>query len=169
MTPDPFAYSRAPLGKALFALLFKYRRYIDMAVRHDMAVNLETSDLRERFLAGTFPSPDWERDAYARASKRAGDLKRAMASSAKATLTFAMLGILIAVIGGSIHPRLDPDWGKVLSLTGGLLAGWATLFELGGYAETWKQQSLHELLRPVIFRAAFLPGLLFAVAGQVWL
>ena len=69
---------------------------------------------------------------------------------------------------GRVAPDRPIDIGKALSFVGGSLAAWATLFELGGYVETYGRNQLHELLHPVLFRVIFLPGLALAALGQFW-
>lgn len=162
------SYARASKSKALLCLLFSHETYLDMAVSHVMAINLEASDLRQRFEEGSFPTPGWKAKARLSADAHAKELRGGMWSALKATMAFAMAGLMLAALLGKVHPALTLDWGKALSVVGGLLAAWATLFELGGYTETNSGEALHEKLRPMFFRAAFLPGLIFATAGQLW-
>lgn len=133
-----------------------------------MAINLEAKDLRLAFDAGNFPPAGWEHEARLNAAAHAQELRRGLFSALVTTLAFAAAGFALAAILGKVHPELPWDWGKVLSVAGGLLAAWATLFELGGYSKTFSGELLHEQLRPFFFRAAFLPGLLVATAGQLW-
>lgn len=133
-----------------------------------MAINLEARDLRLAFDAGKFPPAGWEAEARLNAAVHAQELRRGVFWALATTLAFAAAGLALAVISGKVHPALPWDWGKVLSVAGGLLAAWATLFELGGYSQTFSGELLHEQLRPFFFRAAFLPGLLLATAGQLW-
>lgn len=139
-----------------------------MAVAHGMAINLEANDLRKAFDEGRFPSAGWEIRARSDADAHAKELRSGMWSALTTTLAFAVAGLMLAAVLGKVHPALPLDWGKMLSVVGGLLAAWATLFELGGYAETYSGEALHEKLRSTFFRAAFLPGLIFATAGQLW-
>lgn len=139
-----------------------------MAVSHGMAVNLEATDLRQAFDEGRFPSAGWEIGARLSADAHAKELRGGMWSALTTTLAFAFAGTILAAALGKVHPGLPLDWGKTLSVVGGLLAAWATLFELGGFTETFSGEALHEKLRPMFFRAAFLPGLIFATAGQLW-
>jgi hypothetical protein len=81
---------------------------------------------------------------------------------------FVALALVVALLFGRVAPDRPIDWAKFLSLAGGVLAGWATLFELGGYVATFSGEQLHEVVHPVLFRALFLPGLLLAGLGQVW-
>lgn len=161
-------FSRARTSSAFFCLLFKYERYLEMAVSHGMAINLEAADLRRLFDQGRFPRVGWEVEARSNADAHAKELKAGLRSSLLTTLAFAAAGIALLLALGKIHPALPPDWGKAMSMLGGLLAAWATLYELGGYTATYSGEALHEKLRPTFFRAAFLPGLIFATAGQLW-
>lgn len=139
-----------------------------MSVEHEMAVNLSSRDLQQSYERGTFPHAGWETEARVAADKHGKDLKRAMRSAMVTTVAFLAVGLALSVLSGKVHPDLPRDWGKILSVAGGFLAAWATLFELGGYDETINGEALHELVRPVFFRAAFLPGLALATAGQLW-
>lgn len=162
------AFARASSSTAFLCLLFRHEAYLDMAVSHGMAINLEANDLRKAFDEGRFPSTGWEIVARSDADAHAKELRGGMWSALTTTLAFAVAGLMLATVLGKIHPALPLDWGKMLSVAGGLLAAWATLFELGGYAETFSGEALHEKLRPMFFRSAFLPGLIFATAGQLW-
>lgn len=168
MSNTTASFARASSAKAFLCLLFRHEKYLDWAVSHGMAINLEAQDLRLAFDAGKFPPAGWEVDARLDAAVHAHELKRGLFSALATTLAFAAAGLALAAISGKVHPGLPWDWGKVLSVAGGLLAAWATLFELGGYRETFSGELLHEQLRPFFFRAAFLPGLFFATAGQLW-
>jgi hypothetical protein len=168
MTAPVGPFAEAPRAKALCCLLFSYERYLDLAVSHGMAINLKANDLRRAYDEGRFPKPGWEVEARVGADNHAKELKVGMRSAFTTTVAFAVAGLVLAAILGKVHPDLPVDWGKVMSVLGGLLAGWATLFELGGYAETFSGEALHETLRPVFFRSAFLPGLVLATAGQLW-
>jgi hypothetical protein len=168
MNPPPAAFARAAPGKALFCFVFRYQTYLDMAVEHGMAVNLARPDLRRAYEVGTFPAADWRAEARRIADENANNLKRSMQSALLTTIAFVAVGFVMAVLLGKVNPSLPRDWGKILSVIGGFLAAWATLFELGGYSETFSGEALHELLHPVFFRAAFLPGLALATVGQLW-
>ena len=168
MSKEAASFQRAKSTTAFLCFLFNRKAYLDMAVSHEMAVNLEASDLRRAFEAGNFPNSAWEAEARLRVADSANELMQGMKSALTSTVVFAALGIALAAMFGKIDPTLPLDYGKFLSVVGGLLAAWATLFELGGYSETIGGEALHEKLRPVFFRAAFLPGLICATAGQLW-
>lgn len=162
------SFTRASSPKAFLCFLFRHETYLDMAVSHGLAINLEASDLRRAFDEGRFPSAGWEIEARLSADAHAKELGDGIWSALMTTLAFAIAGTILAAALGKVHPALPLDWGKILSVLGGLLAAWATLFELGGFTETFSGEALHEKLRPIFFRTVFLPGLIFATAGQLW-
>jgi hypothetical protein len=168
MSNTAASFARASSVKALLCFFIKPETYLDMAVSHEMAIHLEASDLRRSFDDGKFPSAGWEFDARLSAATHARELRRGMCSALTTTIAFAAVGLALAAILGKVHPALPLDWGKLLGVVGGLLAAWGTLFELGGYTDTFKGESLHEQLRPIFFRAVFLPGLILATLGQFW-
>lgn len=168
MSNATISFERASCAKAFLCFLFKHNTYLDMAVSHRMAISLEASDLRRAFDEGKYPNFGWEAEARSSAAEHARELRRGMWSALMTTLTFAAVGLALAAVFGKVHPALPWDWSKLLSVAGGLLAAWATLFELGGYTDTMSGESLHEQLRPFFFRSAFLPGLILATAGQLW-
>jgi hypothetical protein len=168
MTSKSQPFKRASPSGAFVCFLFRYDKYLDMAVEHGMALNLEAHDLRAAYEAGRFPSANWQEEARSTADESARELKQSMKSALKTTLVFAATGLIVAVLLGKVHPTNPVDWGKVLSVAGGVLAAWATLFELGGYAQTYSGEALHEVVHPLFFRFAFLPGLTLATIGQLW-
>ena len=83
-------------------------------------------------------------------------------------LIFSSIGLLLAFAFGKVAFFLPVAEGKLLSVVGAFLAGWATLFELGGFVETFDGQALHEVIRPILFRVLFLSGVVLATLGQLW-
>ena len=53
-------YKQANLFKAPIVLLFSKNKYIEMAIYHNMAINLKAKDLNEMFLRGEYPAEGWE-------------------------------------------------------------------------------------------------------------
>jgi len=154
--------------RALLPLLFRRPRYVDLAVSHAVALCLRSSQYRDLHARGEFPSPSWESATRQNLEPAAQKLVRSLAASLFMTAAFVVGALVVAWLLGRVAPDRPLDVGKTLSLVGGSLAGWATLFELGGYVETFSREQLHELLHPVLFRVIFLPGLAIAAIGQVW-
>lgn len=163
---SPFA--KANTLKALLLFVTAEEKYLDLAVAHGMAVNLQAPDLRRAFDQGQFPKVGWENEARESAHKFAAELRRGIASAFIATFLVVGVGVAIAWMLGKVGAHMNADPGKILSASGGFLAAWATLWELGGYAKTYSGEALHEVLHPLFFRIAFLPGVALATAGQLW-
>ena len=161
-------YKRLLPWAAVRALLLSHDRYVKLAVEHGMAVNLEAPDLLARFQQGVFPQPGWETEARRRAEDGRQEILKSLRNSfvSLALLTLCAVGLLL--VDGKVSPSLPVAWSKVLSVAGGFLAAWATLFELGGLSQTWSAQAAHELVHPRLFALLFLPGTFLAILGQLW-
>lgn len=161
-------YSRAPLWLATFALLFDRKRYLELALRHFLAINLEAPDLAAKHRAGLFPPAGWEVSATADARKGMEQIRSALFSAFAKLAGITAATVVLLWFGGQISSELPWAWSKVFSLAGGFLAGWATVFELGGIWRSWEGEALHELAHPKIFIVLFLPGCFLAAVGQLW-
>jgi len=133
-----------------------------------MARNLTAADLAASYKAGTFPPPGWEQVARADARQGMEEIRTAL-WRAFATVTFTtFLAVALLWVAGNVSSNLPVAWGKVLSVAGGFLAAWATLFALGGFWRSWDGEALHELVHPKLFALLFLPGTFLAAIGQLW-
>ena len=162
------AYSRAIPHRAALALFVRRERYLDLATEHEVAVNLEAPDIRAAYDQGKYPKPGWQLEARAHARAHAAQLVSGLRGALFTTTAFVAIGLLLGFAFGRVGLTLPIAEGKWLSTIGGFLAAWATLFELGGYAETYGGEALHEVVRPVLFTSIFLPGLAIAAVGQLW-
>jgi hypothetical protein len=161
-------FERAPLWPALIALFFNEEKYLDLAMSHGMAVDLEAADLAAKYKAGTFPKPGWEEDARVLARQGREELLSAFRSSLVVLVAITFLAIASLSIAGNISPDLPVAWAKVFSAVGGFLTAWATLFALGSIWRSWDGVALHELVHPKLFKLLFLPGVFLAIVGQLW-
>ena len=153
--------------KATLAMLFSHERYLEFALQHNLAVNIDAPDMRTRFDRGEYPPSTWADQAREAAALHAQQLKSGLWRSLVTSAVFFAAGITMAAALGKISPDLPISPGKCISMVGGFLAAWATLFELGGYAETFSGEAIHEIVRPVLFKGIFLPGLTIAALGQL--
>lgn len=151
-------YRRVQLLRAVFCFIFARSTYLEMAICHGMAVNLEAPDLRKKYVEGTFPSPNWRDTARQEATEAANDLQRKILSALYWVLVAAGFAIVVGFFDRSLGFDLEPNFEKVIPFVGTCLAGWATLMELGGALVTWKGEALHELIHPIIFQLLFIPG-----------
>lgn len=161
-------FERVSPFRALLPFLFCHERYFQLAIQHNMAINLQSRDMLEAFHKGTYPREGWEPEALEKAKEAAAHVRRGIWSSLLMMAATSLVAIVIANVVGSISTDLPLSWPKVLSLSGGFLAAWATLMELGGLMETYSGEALHELVHPALFRVLFLPGTLAAMVGLLW-
>ena len=142
-------YKRANLIIATLCLLLSQKKYTKMAIRHNMAINLEAKDLRVKYEKGEYPQAGWHAEAGEDARKAANHL------------LFELFKSFCWSLAGAI------DIAKNLTFIGTFLASWATLFELGGAIATWKGEALHEKIHPVLFTLLFVPGVCLILSGIV--
>ena len=161
-------FRHADPWRALATLARSRSDYVALAMSHGMAVNLEKPDLRKLHTEGAFPRPGWEGEAREDATRAMHSLLSALLNSFLALTVVAIAAIVVLLLRGAIAPDLPVSWPKVLGTAGAFLAGWATLFELGGLSETWSGRSLNEMVHPKIFTALFVPGAFLAFLGQLW-
>ncbi len=161
-------FQHASPWRTLPLLVFDRQCFVNAAVNHGMAVNLESPDLLSKHKAGTFPTQGWEIEAEATISRSTDKLRQALWSSFIAVLVVTLIAIVITYSAGLLAPSLPIAVGKLTGAIGGFLAGWATLFALGTPTETYDGRTLPELVHPKVFTALFIPGLFFAFIGQLW-
>ena len=152
----------------MFFLAFNRRRFVRVAVEHNLAVELESPDFRDAYVAGTYPLKAREVVLEELLSRSTDQLCRSILSSFVAVLVVSLLALLAASLSGVVAPSLPLAVGKVASSFGGFLAGWATLFALGTPLRTIKEKTLPELVHPKVFSLLFVLGLFFAFLGQIW-
>jgi len=122
----------------------------------------------EKYQSGDFPDEGWERKVREDNRRYVTDYRCGLFKSFKIVAICFLIAFAGAFAFGKINLSYPLDMNKVFSLTGGFFAAWATLFELGGFAgQGWKGNQMHEIARPVIFMALFLPGLVLASLGQL--
>ena len=154
--------------RAAVAVVFQVRSYVRLGLAHELAVNLKARDLAAAYERGEFPAQGWQAEAQQRIYEQATLVRSGLLASLGITIAFLAVGLAIAALAGTISVALPVAPGKVLGIVGGGLAAWATLFQLGGYSETYSGEAVHEIVRPTLFKCMFLPGIAIAAAGQVW-
>ena len=160
-------YKRANLFIATLCLLFSQKKYIEMAIRHNMAINLEAKDLRAKYEKGEYPRAGWHVEARENAREDANHLLFKLFKSFCWILAGAFVAMAVGFQSGGVHLFYPIDIAKPLTFIGTFLASWATLFELGGALATWKGEALHEKVHPILFTLLFVPGVCLILSGIV--
>lgn len=161
-------FSRAPLLSALKAFFVDEREYLRLALSHVMAVNLEAPDLMKKHQAGEYPIPGWEAEVEGYARQGLLELRAALRRSFMQLLLVVLLAAAVVWAAGGISISMPVSWPKLLSLVGGFLAAWATLFALGRMWRSRGGEALHEILQPQLFKVLFIAGTFMATVGQLW-
>ncbi|WP_430229982.1 hypothetical protein [Nitrosomonas communis] len=161
-------FERVSPYRALIPFLFAHERYLELAIRHNMAINLESRDILKAFQEGTYLKDGWEEELLERAKEAAAGVRRGIWSSFLMMAIALVVAIAIGYHFGKVSPELPLSWPKVFGLLGGFLTAWATLMELGGLMKTYSGETLHELIHPAFFRVLFIPGTLAVMVGLLW-
>ena len=160
-------YKQANLIIGTLYLLFSQKKYTEMAIRHNMAINLEAKDLCAKHEKGEYPRAEWDVEARENARKAANHLLFKLFKSFCWVLAGTAVAITVGFQSGGVHLFYPIDIGKCLTFIGTFLASWATLFELGGAIATWKGEALHEKIHPILFTLLFVPGVCMILSGIV--
>jgi len=155
----PYKRQNPYIGALLFFISKK--RFIEIAVQHGMAINLESEDQKkcaeER---GDEVLPMWK-DTYQRNySEMTYALNSALWSSFWIIFLLIILAVTIAYFFGRIHLVLPFDWARFTTFLGSTLVGWGTLMELGNDFTVWDGPSFPQLAHKIIFKSIFIPGVL---------
>ena len=126
-----------------------------MAVCHNIATDLENPAFRQMYEEGRFSDADRLVKVRQGVIEAANDLWHSIFISLCEVLIAAVVVILLGFLIGSLDFDLGLKLEKSVPFVGTCLAAWATLMELGGALVTWKGESLHELIHPLIFQLLF--------------
>ena len=152
------------IGACLFFLSKK--KFIEMAVLHGMAINLEADDQRKHVEdRGTQLLKQWEEQYRADYAKMTNEINAALWSALWAILFVIAVSTGIAGYFQRINPSLPIDAIRFVTYLGSALVAWATLMELGGDFPVWDGKAFPQLAHTVIFKAIFLPGVLLVLMG----
>lgn len=161
-------YKKANIILAFFYMLFNKRRYIQMAQDHDMWVNIKEEDLKIKYDNGTFPEDGWREENAPRVANNLTLMKRALLKSFFITLLIALAVLLFGLSVGSLDLKLGTNFVKAISFTGGCVAAWGAVFQLTcPDIETYKKQSLNEIMQKSIFFILFVLGLFISLSSLV--
>ena len=160
----PYARQNPYLGACLFFLSKK--KFIEMAVLHGMAINLEAEDQRQRVEdRGTELLKQWEEHYRSDYVKMTDEINVALWSAFWAILVVIAISTGVAGYFQRVSPSLPIDTVRFLTYVGSALVAWATLMELGGDFPVWDGKAFPQLAHTVIFKTIFLPGVLLVLTG----
>jgi len=158
-------YKRANVWLAALLFVISTKRYLDLAVNHNIAINLEADDLRKRFYEGSYVPETEEIKALALSSITV--LRASLRKSFLSVLFTLCCALFIGFYFGRLNSVWPVDWVKVVEIATAFLLMWSTLFELGWGLRTWKGKALHELVHALLFRVIFVSGSLMLMLSLI--
>lgn len=155
----------ATIRAALAYFLFSKKRFIQLAVEHDFALDLQSADLKKKCDAKEWPTQPEVDNWFSRFSEQLRDLRKEFWGSGLMTLSIAIAaGGLASLLGTSMPDVWEP---KHLAAIGGLLAAWGTIFQLAHVPKSWSGETMFEIIRPPLFLLLFVPGSIMAISGTL--
>ena len=158
----PYARQSPHLGACVFFLSKK--KFIEMAVLHGMALNLEQEDQRKRAEeGGSRLLKQWEEHYRSDYAKMTDAINTALWSAFWTIVVVIAISTGVAAYLDRVSPSLPPDIARSMTFVGSALVAWATLMELGGDFPVWDGKAFPQLAHTVIFTAIFVPGVLLVL------
>jgi hypothetical protein len=161
-----YPYTRqSPYFGAIMFLCSK-RRFIEMAVQHGMACNLESEDqLKRANERGQDLLKQLEERYRTDYTKMTIEIDAALWWALRIILAVVVLSLVIAGLLGRVSLSLPLDYVKVTTFVGSTLVAWATLMELGGDFPVWDGKAFPQMAHTVVFKSIFVPGVLLVLTG----
>jgi hypothetical protein len=162
----PYRRQSPYLGAIMF--LWSKRTFIEMAVQHGMACNLESEDqLKRANERGQELLKHWEEQYRSGYTKMTIAIDTALWWALSIILVVVVLSLGIAWLLGRVSLSLPLDHIKATTFVGSTLIAWATLMELGGDFPVWDGKAFPQLAHAVVFKSIFVPGVLLVLTGML--
>ena len=140
-------------------LVFSKAKFLETAVSHGMAVNLEqdgqSKKAQER---GRELLEKWEATYRTDYEEMRDAICSALWSSFFTIFLVSALAVVVGVYTGRIGVNFPLDVPKTLAFAGTALVAWATLMELGGDFPVWDGKAFPQIAHSVVFKTIFVPG-----------
>ena len=142
--------------------------HLRIALPHNLAAVLASSDVLAAFNAGRFPSANWQQEQAQVAINRLSQMRKAVLSSAGLTILATGVAVLVAYAMGKLSPDLPIDYGKVANSVGGAFALWAGILAFKAPERTYKGTLLHEVTHSFLVKILFTLGAVAVALGSLW-
>jgi hypothetical protein len=149
-------------------LLISRTSFLERAIEHGMAVNLESADQRRAVeVRGQSLITEWENAYRSSYAEMTAEIRFALWGSFATIALVSLAAIAVGVLNGSISSTLSYDVPKVITFSGTALVAWATLMELGGSFTVWDGPGFPQIAHKILFKCIFVPGVALLLAGLV--
>ena len=141
-------------------------KFLDMAVAHGMACNLESDDRRKRADdGGSDVLKRWEETYRSDYTEMTTEINAALWSAFWTIVVVVVIAIGVAANLDRIGLSLPLDPVRAVTFIGSALVAWATLMELAGDFPVWDGKAFPQLAHTVIFKVIFLSGILLVLSS----
>jgi hypothetical protein len=152
----------------VIASVFNAALHVRLALPHNLAAELESSQIATEYQSGLYPPVSWEADTRAQVAARLKTLRWALFKSFLLALLSLWIFIGLAVLFGKVNPTQPPDYGKVTTTIGITTAAWAGFLQLSPIERTFRGTFLHETAYDLAFKVLTVLGVLLAGLGGLW-
>jgi hypothetical protein len=156
-------FRKANLFLGLLAFMVWKEKYLEMAVNHNMAINLEASDLKKQFEAGKFPPPNWNKEYLSNAQMQYKVLSKSIYGSffiAVLVFTLVFLAFIMGLIGSNIELS---NLKTITFIVGVFIAFWGALVPLNPVEESYCKTTLPENLHSFIVKILLVFGVILTL------
>jgi hypothetical protein len=161
-----YPYARQNPYRGAYVFFVSKSKFIDMAVAHGMACNLEADDQRTRAAeGGSAVLKQWEKTYRSDYTEMTIVINAALWSAFWIIVIVVALAIGVAANLDRLGLSLPLDPVRAVTFIGSALVAWATLMELAGDFPVWDDKAFPQLAHTVIFKIIFLSGILLVLTS----
>lgn len=143
LTPPHAKFKRKRPSVALATFIFSRTRYLKSAEEHDIAVCLNSADVRFSYDQGRL-GPEWEQAIKDQARLYAASLSTSIWGPFRLTAIVMMCVLAACVALGAVRPDLSFSLQGCVISTAAVLGLWAGMLQLYPPVQTYKGACLHE-------------------------
>jgi hypothetical protein len=160
-------YSTKNTFLGFLALIFWKDKYLEMAVNHDMAVNLKASDIKAAFEAGSYPKQSWREEALLSEQRHYRQLSKSFYGSFLKTTALAVMVIAASYFIGLVGLEMALSSSKAFAYLGIFLASWGAFIQFSPVYESYCKETLHENIHALMAIIFFVLGAVTAFLGAL--
>lgn len=160
-------YKQVSRIKALALFFFRPRRFVELAVEHDVAWVLSTeSDIRASYLRGEH-KPNVE-EYRANAEQRSSGLRRSLFHAAFVVLGASVVGVVVGLLAQRMLGSLGSFASNLLQALAVGVILWATLWQLTRELQSFGGGSLPERVHGWVFNSLYTVGTFVLFVVYAW-
>lgn len=144
------------------------RRFLTLALTHNLAAELGSTQMAKGYADGTFPATRWQTEVESIAARQLSELRGVLARSFVKAVLIAVAALVVLAVVGKVGTTLPIDYGKVITAIGLGAAAWGTIIQVRPVEPTFRRNYLHEVAQGFVMNALIIGGLLLGAVGALW-